>query len=287
MKSCSRCNVEKPVSEFSKDKRRKSGIGGMCRQCKKDGDFRRNGQGRPTVEREPNLNVLSLGAGVQSSTLIMMSENGDLPPLDYAIFADTQWEPIAVYENLTWLESHTSIPIVRVTAGDVRENEKFYEMPLFNEGGGMLKRQCTSTHKIAPIRKHMYDYVNKKVGSTLVRQWIGISADESLRMKDSNVMWIENWYPLVEQGITREDCKAYMKDHGYPEPPRSACIGCPYHSGEEWRSLTNVEWREATDYDEGLRGDGLYLHRSSVPLVGARLDGDGGWNNECEGMCGV
>ena len=39
--------------------------------------------------QRPVLNVLSLGAGVQSSTLLLMSCRGVLPKLDAAIFADT------------------------------------------------------------------------------------------------------------------------------------------------------------------------------------------------------
>lgn len=41
----------------------------------------------------PRLKVLSLGAGVQSTTVLLMSWAGELPPLDCAIFADTGWEP--------------------------------------------------------------------------------------------------------------------------------------------------------------------------------------------------
>lgn len=53
----------------------------------------------------PRLRVLSLGAGVQSSTLALMSARGDLPRLDYAVFADTGWEPARVYAWLDWLET--------------------------------------------------------------------------------------------------------------------------------------------------------------------------------------
>ena len=36
-----------------------------------------------------NLRVLSLGAGVQSSTLALMIEKGEIPMVEAAIFADT------------------------------------------------------------------------------------------------------------------------------------------------------------------------------------------------------
>ena len=43
--------------------------------------------------------ALSLGAGVQSSTLALMMEKGLAPKPDYAIFSDTQGEPKASYMN--------------------------------------------------------------------------------------------------------------------------------------------------------------------------------------------
>ena len=50
--------------------------------------------------------VLSLGAGVQSTTMALMAAVGELQPMpDCAIFADTQDEPAAVYRHLAWLMS--------------------------------------------------------------------------------------------------------------------------------------------------------------------------------------
>ncbi|MGB1816915.1 MAG: hypothetical protein ACPHJ3_16270 [Rubripirellula sp.] len=61
--------------------------------------------------------ILSLGAGVQSSCILMMSERGELPKLDLAIFADTGDEPDAVYRWLNWLKHNQSTPIVVVGKG--------------------------------------------------------------------------------------------------------------------------------------------------------------------------
>ena len=51
-----------------------------------------------TLEKKPNLRILSLGAGVQSSTLLMKIYNNEIKPVDAAIFADTGNEPQEVYE---------------------------------------------------------------------------------------------------------------------------------------------------------------------------------------------
>ena len=69
-----------------------------------------------------DLRVLSLGAGVQSSTLALMIEQNLIPPVDCAIFSDTQAEPKAVYEWLDWLESKLSYPVYRVTWRNLKQD---------------------------------------------------------------------------------------------------------------------------------------------------------------------
>jgi hypothetical protein len=69
------------------------------------------------------LRVLSLGASVQSTTLALMAAQGEIGPMpDCAIFADTGWEPNAVYEHLAWLRSPNILPfpVHIVSAGNLR-----------------------------------------------------------------------------------------------------------------------------------------------------------------------
>jgi len=80
-----------------------------------------NGEGDASPIR---LRALSLGAGVQSTTMALMAAHGELGPMpDCAIFADTGWEPKAVYEHLDWLMSPNVMPFpVRiVSAGNIRD----------------------------------------------------------------------------------------------------------------------------------------------------------------------
>lgn len=57
------------------------------------------------------LRALLLGAGVQSTTLALMAAHGEIGPMpDCAIFADTHWEPKAVYDHLNWLMSPNVLP---------------------------------------------------------------------------------------------------------------------------------------------------------------------------------
>lgn len=78
------------------------------------------------------LRVLSLGAGIQSTTLALMAAHGEIGPMpDCAIFADTGWEPQAVYEHLEWLMSGNVLPypVHIVSAGNIRDD-------LLQAGGG-------------------------------------------------------------------------------------------------------------------------------------------------------
>lgn len=77
--------------------------------------------GKPSPIR---LRVLSLGAGVQSTTLALMAAHGEVGPMpDCAIFADTHWEPGSVYDHLEWLMSPNVLPfpVYVVSAGNIRE----------------------------------------------------------------------------------------------------------------------------------------------------------------------
>src|SRR5262245_35079057 len=106
------------------------------------------------------LRVISLGAGVQSTTMALMAAHGEIGPRPVcAIFADTQAEPRVVYEHLRWLMSANVLPfpVHVITAGNLRaaimrprKTGKFPEMPLpaFVEGSGVVNRQCTADYKI-------------------------------------------------------------------------------------------------------------------------------------------
>ena len=104
--------------------------------------------------------VLSLGAGVQSSALLMMSEHGELPKLDAAVFADTGDESDAVYRWLRWLQKTCKTPILVGTRGysivghvepRIRWGKRLDKPPFFVETDstpGPINRDCTREWKI-------------------------------------------------------------------------------------------------------------------------------------------
>ena len=278
--------------------------------------------------------ALSLGAGVQSTVLALLLSRNDrrlrrlgYPKPDAAVFADTGWEPDYVYRHLDWLESELSYPLIRVSAGDLRENlprartatgHRFVDVPLFtvNPDGkkGMLRRQCTNHYKVTPITKRVRALAGGKRGRPFpkdrrVEMWLGISSDEVLRMKPSREPWIDHRWPLIDLGMSRQDCLDWF-DGEYPERylPRSACVICPYRSDAHWLELKQAEpksYAEAVEFDRWLRrrttnpirrliNGRPYLHSGRRPLetiiterIEAGPDDLDQFGTECEGMCGV
>lgn len=277
------------------------------------------------MENVPHF--LSLGAGVQSSTLALMAALGEIGPMPAgAIFADTHAEPASVYKWLDWLEKQLPFPVYRVDAGSLTEKSltKFTNrktgkqyvrsmIPAYvqNADGtkGIAGRSCTYDHKIVPITKKVRELAAIKRGQKTVGaiQWIGISFDEIHRMKPCRESWSLHRWPLIEREMSRHDCIAWMEKNGFPKPPRSACTYCPFHSDHEWRRLKNNEPEEfaaAVQFERDLQAlhateslvnrmhGKLFLHDSLKPL--GEIDfsedttqGQFKWGNECEGLCGV
>ena len=273
------------------------------------------------------LRVLSLGAGVQSSTLALMIHKGEIPMVDCAIFADTQAEPPKVYEWLEFIKKTVSYPVHIVTWRNLEQDVldasqgkyqaftiPFYTKNKETEQKGMLMRQCTADYKIKPVTKKVRELLGYKKGERVdlkevkVEMLLGISTDELRRMRMNRLRYIDNQYPLINDfGMSRQDCIMWMKDNGYPMPTKSACYFCPFHSQSGWKEIKENDpklFEKAVQMDKQIRdqekyktnnkhNDELYLHRSCEPLDKA-LEDDGqldmfdGFNSICdEGMCGV
>jgi hypothetical protein len=248
--------------------------------------------------------ILNLGAGWQSSAMLLMAAEGvfDGPMPDLAVFADvgggtTPVEPEAVYPWIDFLRRTVGerIPMVTATEGDLfldlvaaaaGETTRVSNPPVFtlDEAGnrGMARRKCSRDYKVRAVERELR---RRGYGPARpVEQWIGISFDELERMKrpDDTPKWIDLRWPLVEQKITRQDCVDWMRERGYTgeiAPVKSACVFCPYHSDGYWRQMRDerpAEWQLAVTADRvvrrlpGLDGDG-FLHVQRVPLEEAVL----------------
>lgn len=270
------------------------------------------------------LKVLSLGAGVQSTTLLLMSCLGELPLLDAAVFADTQWEPKAVYdhlEKLTVFAAKAGIPVHRVTGGNLRDESLIFlsggvgvrnrvgvqgrwaSLPLYVKGGWIMRRQCTKYYKIRPIDRFVKHHLlgipkGSRSPDNAVETWVGFSTDEiETRSFKRAHKWQTIRFPLVIDvigyaptlfpvGFNRDDCVRWLSHNGW-SVPRSACINCPFRNDEEWQALTPAEFSEACNYDDQLRvhGEPFYVHRSRMPLREVVFDVKRNWDGVRDNEC--
>jgi hypothetical protein len=203
--------------------------------------------------------------------------DGEIAPVDYAIFADTGDEPKDVYAHLQYLQSLGGPEIIicraseRSLGDDIIEGvnstgQKFVTIPAFTsdpEGRskGMGRRQCTAEYKIKPIERKIRELANLKKGQKkpkdlMIVQIFGLSFDEPRR-------------------VDRVKTRFYGREG----------------------------WARAVEVDEGLRNEnkrresdlgGQYLHRSCQPLSLIQLEVKSESSQkmlpftqmDCEGMCG-
>lgn len=267
------------------------------------------------------MQVISLGGGVQSTALFLMNLQGEIdPPADFAIFADTGWERHDTYKNISRINTEGLNrgfpPIWKVSTGNIRQemlqsgDRHYGHIPFFTrsffktgqlnldgsddirKGTGQLHRQCTNYYKIRPINAA----IREEYGMKPRTQWIGFSVDELVRMRPSRIKYITLRFPLIEKRMDRADCVHWLLSHGYPVPVKSSCIGCPYHTDAEWKSLDAAEWEDACLFDEEIRDKHdarrhnfkLYLHRTLIPLrelINPKSTENLDRDEECSGGC--
>ena len=242
-------------------------------------------------EEVKQLKVISLGVGVQSTALYLMSSMGRIERADHAVFADPGAELPRTYEILKYLQdwalSNNGIPIHVTTIKNLykdilnKENStghRWASIPAFTEHGGMIRRQCTKEYKIEPVIKKIRELHGLKPHKHMPKTqvWLGISMDEIQRMKVSQLPRIDYHYPLIEHRMSRGDCISLFEEWAFPVPPKSSCVFCPYHSDRNWKELKEVypeSWKLAIEVDESIRDmsqkgieEPIYVHRSCTPL---------------------
>lgn len=174
------------------------------------------------------LRALSLGAGVQSTTLALLAAHGEIGPMpDCAIFADTGWEPQGVYDHLAWLMSPNvpPFPVHVVSAGNIREqlveagNGKRWasipafaktvtpagaEVPVFDEDedGEMIeiatRRTTTETVSVGMIRRQCTTDFKVVPIRRKIRELAGLT-----RKRSPLLPVVESWIGISTDEIIR------------------------------------------------------------------------------------
>ena len=271
------------------------------------------------------LRALSMGAGVQTTALALMACRGIVGPRpDVVIMSDTGDESSKTYHHWRWLKteiarlSNGQVECIDVSRGErlsdrIRKRasgeagygkqERFVSAPFFTSNGGQGKRQCTREFKIEPLEKEQRRLMGfkprQRIPAKSCEVWIGITTNEIVRAGAAFAPWAVNRYPLLEQRMSRSDCERWLIAEGYPVPPKSACVFCPYRSDREWRWLKENDpdaFEEACQIDELIRrSPGMkyqeYLHDSRRPLREVDLstaeERGQGMLMVCEAGCGL
>lgn len=235
--------------------------------------------------------ILSLGAGVQSTMLALLSHRQDapkyVPRFDCAIFADTQEEPAAVYRHLEWLTAEVapSFPVIIATAGKLGDDlihgkgdtGRVASLPVYTatkegEPIGITVRQCSMEYKVNVVERTIRRTVlglkpRQRVPKPVtIHQYIGLSAEEGVRIFGRGTRpgvkhRIESrgsvpHFPLYDMLLKREQIQGWLSRVVPHETPRSACVFCPYHSDAEWQRIKDNDpdgWARSLEIDEALR----------------------------------
>lgn len=198
------------------------------------------------------LTILSMGLGQDSTAIAILLATGKLDKYrskDTAkdvkiVFSDTGMEWPETYawreEFGEWLKGW-GLEILTLEKGT-----SCNPLPPLDEWYTSLcgiptrsRRSCTDRHKIGPIRKWIeseatstYGCGNRKwlkSGHSPHRVLIGIAGEEAQRASKSDVKYADNYFPLLELGLSRMDCQKVIKEAGFKTLPiKSGCVCCPF-----------------------------------------------------------
>lgn len=191
------------------------------------------------------------GFGVDSVAGIIGCVKKDIRP-DFILFADVGAEKKATYEYIPilqqYLKEHNFPQVITVKLNPPKSPYDTIEgnmtMNATLPGAAFKSHTCTVKWKIKPqndwVKKNLDKYPNKIIKA------IGYEAGEEHRKINAAAHTqadekYEYWYPLIEWGWDREECKARIREAGLPIPVKSSCIFCPNIKPKEFNHMTKDE----------------------------------------------
>ncbi len=203
---------------------------------------------------KPKLNVVSLSGGKDSTAMLLMMLERQMP-IDIILYCDTGLEFPAMYKHLNLLEHDICRAITRI-CGEQSYEYLMFDIPVKRKDDSQLLRRygnilngygwagpqmrwCTSMLKDAPREKFLRPLREKYD----VLEYVGIAVDEQYRLERPRNKIANHVHPLVDWGMTEADCLKYCYDHGYDWDGlyehfrRVSCWCCPLQSLTELRQL--------------------------------------------------
>lgn len=250
------------------------------------------------VGRMTALRTISYGGGVQSTALVVLATQGRLDdvvggPIDAALFANvgddsehptslsyvrdvaTPWAAergLAVHElHRVTRDGERETLLGRLTTG----TQASPAFPVRAANGAPGTRSCTADFKVRVIAKWLKAHGASAENPATV--CIGISTDEFERASNKRrAPWENAVYPLLNLGMSRNDCMRLIADAGLPVPGKSSCYFCPFHRPQMWAEMRRDEptlfWqsveleRTLNRRRDTLGKDRLWLTRFAKPL---------------------
>jgi hypothetical protein len=192
--------------------------------------------------------VFSCGGGVQSTAALVLAAQGRIPYRTF-IFANVGehaedprtlgytaevLKPFASVHGIEWIEIQrqrqdgTAVDLYV----DLHRPVRAINIPVRMANGAPGNRNCTVEFKIKPIAR----WIKRNApGCTLGK---GISTDEPHRATPTRESdGYTSAYPLIELGLSRQDCLRLVAKAGLPQPPKSSCWFCPYKTTDQWITM--------------------------------------------------
>ncbi|MDH6367059.1 MULTISPECIES: hypothetical protein [unclassified Breznakia] len=252
------------------------------------------------------MKILSCGAGMQSTALVLMSCENKLkgiihervPIYDAVLFCDLGEEPAWVYKQVKFIAKQckeAEIPFYILDSNlfeDYMDNfgkKRVSSIPFWsiNKDGkkGKMLRACTLDYKINTMQKFVrWELLGYKKGERTKQHdlkahemHLGFSYEEKRRCKENPHKMFVNKFPLVEMNLTRADNYKYILETWGLDTKASACTICPFHTNFFFKYIKDKyedDYKKVLAFDDMLQKQQpntkieskLYLSKSRKPI---------------------
>ena len=184
-----------------------------------------------TTISEP-VHILTYGGGINSSALYFYIIEHSLP-LDLVVFADTGAESPTTYDAIRRMQQQCANDGKEFVAVKSKKGDMYQHYWNTKTIPTIIRRNCTTDFKIIPIRQYLRERYGKKAAFVM---YVGIAWEEMHRMRDSDVNYIQNFYPLCYDKIDREGCIRILDKYGFTAV-KSGCVGCIFNRKQVWLDM--------------------------------------------------
>jgi len=245
------------------------------------------------------MKILSYGAGVQSTALVLMScENaraaGDppyplVPVYDAVIYCDLGLEPPWVISQLEFAQNACKKAGIFFKVLDTKLYQHFLEnfgerrtisipwWTLRDDGKkSKMPRNCTIDFKVNEITNYVrWELLGYKKGQRLKpedvkghQMHMGFGIEEQHRCHENPHQLFTNHFPLVDMGMDRAASYAYILEHWGLKTKASACAFCPFHRNYYFQYLKQYA---PETYQAILKVDHLLRDKTPKPPMDSDL----------------